>query len=196
MIKNNKTPVHVSIDLETLDKRPSAVVVSIGLAAFTVAGGEVATYYTTVKRSPQEERGRTVDPGTEEWWSRQSSEVREALDQSKAIGPYEALNHVTSFVQRFQNNFYYVAGVWGFGSDFDNAILIDMFGDFEMPVPWDYRANRCGRTLVRELGTPKPKAVGVHHNAADDAVWQARWFRQALMSIATAKHLGHFRSGT
>lgn len=189
-IKHNKIPVHVSVDLETLDLHASAVVASIGLAAFTVAGGIVATSYSTLKHDSQLNAGRTKDPGTMVWWGNQPPEVQEALDQAKAIPATQALQHVTSFFHRFQNNQHYVAGVWGFGSDFDNAILISLFADFQIELPWDYRVNRCGRTLVRELGTPAPPEKGTHHNAVDDAVWQAQWFRRALQSIAAAKRMG------
>lgn len=178
-----KIPVHVAIDLETLDVRPTAAVVSIGLAAFTVAGGLIGTYYSILKTQPQIADGRTTSESTLAWWDEQPEGVRGVLDSPQSVQPADGLRHVDSFFSRFQNNFYTIEGVWGFGSDFDNATLIDMFAFYGIGLPWHYKANRCGRTLVGLVNVPKPPSKGTHHNALDDAVWQAEWFRAALHKL-------------
>jgi len=181
---HKKIAVNVAIDLETLDLRPRAAVVSVGLAAFTVQGGIVGTAYVILDTKSQILVGRSVSDDTVAWWGRQAPEVRAVLDDPSRMSPEIALQHITSFFERFQNNTYMVEGVWGFGADFDNATLIDLFADYRVPLPWDYRANRCGRTLVAVEGTTKPasKKGSVHHNALDDAIWQAEYFRSALFN--------------
>lgn len=178
--RSHKIPVHVAIDLETLDTRPSAAVVSVGLAAFTVTGGLIGSYYGVFETKPQTTDGRTRSKDTMAWWEEQPEDVRSVLTDPAAVPPVTGLRHVDSFFSRFQNNTYCIEGVWGFGSDFDNATLIDMFATYSIELPWHYKANRCGRTLVGLVNVPKPPSKGTHHNALDDAVWQAEWFRAAL----------------
>lgn len=165
-------PVHVAIDLESYSKRPSGLVLSIGLAAFTVQGGLVGMFYVEPSKVDQTKDGRDIDPATVAWWNTQGDEARKVLG-SPGVPVGEALARVRSFLSRFQGGNYRLAGMWGWGSDFDNAMLQDLFRHYEQPVPWDFRINRCGRTIVELLGAPKPPAVGTHHNAVDDAIYQA-----------------------
>lgn len=178
-----KRVVHVAVDIETLGKTPSSVVLSVGLAAFTVQGGIVSTWYAVLNREHQEAAGRKVDPDTLEWWAKQPIEAKAVLYEADEVSV--PLGHHLSAIRRFINRFeeppYELGGVWGFGSDFDNATLQDLNGTRE-PL-WDYRKNRCGRTLVAITKTPRPPSVGVQHHALDDARFQANWFRAALQTL-------------
>lgn len=173
--------IHVALDVESLDKRPTALVLSIGLVAFTLQGGEVASFYAEPSKDEQRIY-RTMDDGTVRWWETQSLEARQVL-LSPGIPVVEVLNGIGSFLSRFQGGGYEIAGVWGYGSDFDNAMVTDLsraagFGD-----PWPYGKNRCGRTVVELAGLPKPPNVGTHHNALDDARFQAERIRQSLLHL-------------
>lgn len=179
-------PVHISIDLESLDKRPSGVVLSVGLAAFTVPGGLVGSYYAELNQGDQRQRGRTIDRGTIAWWNSQPPEAAKILTGLNSIDTQTALDGASAFIGRFQGGHYAVAGVWGYGSDFDNAMLQDLYRDFGNPVPWSYKLNRCGRTitqLAKSTGMEKPPNNGVHHNALDDAIWQAEYIRLSHLRL-------------
>lgn len=182
-IAANKIPIHVSVDLETRDLRASSAVVSVGLAAFTVAGGLVGTTYMVLDSEQQIKDGRTKCQSVDEWWQRQDPKVKEAMNDPLMVLPKIGLGFITQFFARFQNNTYRIAGVWGYGSDFDNAILLDMFAHYNMPPPWEFKVNRCGRTLVNLAGVAAPPPHGRKHNALDDAIFQAQWFQKAMLSM-------------
>lgn len=175
-------PVHIALDLESYSKRPSALVLSVGLAAFTLQGGLVGTFYVEPNKEEQRAAGRDEDPATVAWWESQNEAAREVL-KSPGVSIDKSLAGIRAFFSRFQDRNYRVAGVWGWGADFDNAMLQDLFRHFDEPPPYDYRVNRCGRTIVEMLGAPKPVAHGTHHNAVDDAIYQAERIRQALLRL-------------
>jgi len=50
-------------------------------------------------------------------------------------------------------------------------------------VPWDFRQNRCLRTLKNmrpEFMELEPEFLGVRHNALDDAMHQTKWLHSIL----------------
>ena len=174
--------VHIALDVEPLDKRPTALVLSSGMVVFTLVGGEVASFYVEPSKEEQKTIGRTVDEGTVHWWSLQNEAAQFVL-QTPGIPVLQALNGMGSFLSRFQGGGYEIGGVWGYGSDFDNAMVQDLsraagFGD-----PWPYGKNRCGRTVVELAALAKPQNVGTHHNALDDARFQANRIRQSLIAL-------------
>ena len=67
-----------------------------------------------------------------------------------------------------------IKGVWGNGANFDNVILRNAYRNNQMLEPWNFRQDRCYRTINAEFGqnitTPD---IGVKHNALDDAIYQA-----------------------
>lgn len=177
--------VHISIDLETLDTKPSAVVLSVGLAAFNPDTGAVFdTHYTQFSNlESQVERGRTISPSTVRWWMGRSEDARRTItDTDGASSMVQGLFEVREF---FQKHAATLEGVWGNGSDFDNAILGSLFETYNDKQPWAYHLNRCLRTL-KNFQLPdnfvEPARVGTHHHALDDAVYQA----QHIMAISKA----------
>lgn len=174
--------LHVAIDIETLGKTTSSVVLSIGLAAVSLTTGLVTTKYCVLDMHEQANAGRDVDPGTMKWWEGQSAAAQQVI--SEAAGP-NAIESDMAFVQIkewltfLQKNGGEVQGVWGYGSDFDNATLQNLWGQ----LPWGYKKNRCQRTLAALYPhISKPSVEGtVQHNALDDAVWQALYLRLLLL---------------
>lgn len=175
-------PIHLAIDLECLDLRPSALVLSAGLVAFTVPGGVVGTFYTEPHKGEQGAKGRTIRPETMEWWGEQSNEAQRVL-LSDGIPVHESLAGITHFFNRWNTGFYRVEGVWGWGSDFDNAMLQDLFVDFDWKVPWSYKLNRCGRTVAALAGGAPPPPQGTKHHALDDAMYQAEYIRRSILRL-------------
>lgn len=174
--------VHVAIDLESLDLRPSALILSVGLSAFTLQGGEVSTFYAVPSKEVQLLAGRTTDAGTKKWWDKQEPEAKAVLDLP-GVPVLEVMDGIDAFFKRFSDNGNHVAGVWGYGSDFDNAMIQDFYATFGRRVPWRYTRNRCGRTVVALANVPFGPSTGIHHNALDDARFQARMIREALIKL-------------
>ena len=174
-------PIHISADLETLSLRPTAVVISIGLAAFTLPGGIIKQAYWILEQPSQVAKGRHVDPSTVRWWQQQSKEAQAVLSE-QGKDTRDTLDEVAAWIKQLPE----LAGVWGFGADFDNAILQSLYRDFGLPVPWSYKVNRCGRTVTALAPQRRPPRIGTYHNAMDDAVYQAHTIRDSLMAIHTS----------
>lgn len=177
--------VNISIDLETLDVKPSAIVLSCGLVAFDLRTGSILgeQYTRFVDLGEQYKRGRTIRPATVCWWAAQSEEARAVLTApvSEGVGTLEGLGQISDFFKLYDP-----VGVWGNGSDFDNAILGSLFTAYDLAIPWSYSYNRCMRTLKAVKFTKefkKPLRVGTHHNALDDARYQAEYIASMCKNL-------------
>lgn len=175
---NTQSPIHVSIDLETLGIDPSSVILSIGLAAFTLEGGIVKQFYRVLEQATQQAKGRTIDPATVKWWQQQSMEAQEVLD-GPGVDTRTTLDEVAQWFRSLET----LAGVYGFGADFDIALLQSLYRSFGHPVPWSYKLNRCGRTITALAPQRRPPRQGTYHNALDDAIYQANTIRNSLIAL-------------
>lgn len=175
---------HAMIDLETLDTRPEAVVLSIGIALFDpndVAKAPVKGYYGVLDKSAQFAAERTTSQSTLDWWATQSPAARTVLSatQKPVIG---VLKKVTKGID-WSN----IGGVWGNGASFDNAMLKSLFADFDMELPWAFWLDRDQRTIKAlyeaKYGRISFPREGTHHNALNDAMHQARELQFMLNSM-------------
>lgn len=159
----------VMIDVETLDTRPSTVILSIGACRFDIEqlGMVTDTLHIHLDIDDQIKSGRTVSGDTILWWMDQSREARDGLTQSARRPLRDALLKLSSFIVETDR-------VWGNGAAFDNAVLSDAFRASSLPQPWRFWNDMCYRTLkTLYRDVPKPDFVGVKHDALSDAVNQA-----------------------
>lgn len=172
---------NIMIDLETYDVAPTAVILSIGAVRFDENNCYESIYLVSTRPEDaldQQAHGRTVSKATLDWWGKQSEEACKVLTDPNSISPSEMLARFRAFCGD-------KAKVWGNGSDFDNVLLASMYHAYGSNTPWKYSANRCFRTLRNLVPAGcEPARSGIHHNALDDAVFQALWAQNAL------KHLG------
>lgn len=184
-MKLDPQTVHAALDIETMSLRPNAVILSIGIQLFTFGDtsllGDPVTFYPSV--SEQLVQGRHIDLGTIDWWRKQSDVARRVFDvqRESLVAVQAAMERTLSPVAESGG------GVWGFGSDMDNAKVEDMFRTAGLTCPWHYRANRCGRTLLGMV-YPNPKDIvwpvaGNAHTAAGDARSQAAAFAVAGLKL-------------
>lgn len=163
----------IMIDLETMGTDSNAAIVAIGACAVDVARGVILTpmWYCSVDLASSMKRGGVVDGSTVMWWMEQNDKARaKLLDDPKDID----LSLVT--FGAWMASWGEKCRVWGNGSDFDNVILGNAYKRSDIKLPWSYSHNRCFRTVInlaKGLNIPKPERVGVHHNALDDAIYQA-----------------------
>lgn len=192
-----KNEIRIAIDIETLDTVASAIVVSIGLAAFNMQGGLVGTQYLVLDVNRQSELGRTTNADTMGWWNRQSKEVQAVLDEARgplSMHPQAAIEAVAEFVSKFETQYTEVEGVYGYGSDFDNATIFSLARDVGTKPPWQFRKNRCGRTWLAAFPSAKAPQEGEKHNALDDAIWLAKSLRSALLQFNVMKETANVDS--
>lgn len=169
----------IMLDLETLSSRPNAAVVSIGAVEFS-AEGIGKEFYTVLARGDQVGYGRHIDAGTIDWWVQQSEAARAvfkerpvALDRGLADFSFFCANAARQGTEQAPHQ---GLEVWGYGSDFDNVVLSGLYEAVGLTRPWAYRGSRCYRTLLNLAKglVEVPPRSGVHHNALDDAVYQAQ----------------------
>lgn len=155
-------------------------------------GEKLGEFFTHIDVHSQVKQGLRMDPDTILWWMRQSEEARaklvEPYDPTKLIKPI-ALTPVAAC--EAINNFLNKNGqpaiknhtiVWGNGPGFDCNILRDLFKVVGLEPEWNYWNERCVRTAVDLAGIDKKsiKREGIHHNAIDDAMFQAKLIHEAF----------------
>lgn len=174
--------MHIMIDLETLSTASNALILSIGAARFDPLGdGIVDSFHIGIDYSDCVKPFRNkfdIDPATVRWWmSADQALARQALNELHRVD-------LASAVEGF--HLWYGAKeqpVWGNGAAFDNVILKHLFEMLGMDPPWDYRLDRCFRTLRKLAPAVMPVDYGTAHDALSDAI------AQALHMQAIVKHL-------
>lgn len=160
----------VMIDVETLDTRPSAVLLSIAAVRFDIANPRAFdsnTFHVHIDIDSCFELGRTMSGSTFLWWLDQDYDARQRMTQAERIPLRTALQELSAFINEKDR-------VWGNGAGFDNVILADAYRSVNMEVPWRFWGDMCYRTvknLYRDV--PKPKFENVRHDALADALHQA-----------------------
>lgn len=186
----NPKTLNIMMDIETTGIRPGCRVVSIGLAEFHISNGnETIGGTTTIYPSLTDQVG-TDDEGTMRWWSTQPHEARSVFADNHINGVTvkEAFEAFKEFIQDAVDRHKSLNGgvdevkvcIWGNGATFDNSIVQRMFEAKGYPVPWNTFGDRCYRTVFNMLGRPSLKRDGIHHNALDDAIYQAQCLMYAL----------------
>jgi hypothetical protein len=172
---------HVMIDMETLDNVPTAVVLSWGAVLFT-KDKILAESYMEFNIDPQLRDGRTISADTLAWWFRQSQEATNILSQNGRVKEYLAATYLKDFWEplskalpdKGSNNPFYQTYIWSNGASFDLPIMEHVYRQLETKSPFFFGRHKCFRTF--KDGTKCDELVprqGVHHNALDDAKWQA-----------------------
>ena len=168
------------LDLETLDTSESAVILSIGACAFHPVLGVTRPFYAPIFIDGQRDFGRTTSLDTEAWWSEQTIEARSVFEDPKRVDLRAALIKFSMWYGSVGTE------LWGNGADFDNVILGSAYASCGIKRPWSYSNNRCYRTL-KNLGIKLGPGEGIertcHHNALDDALYQAHYANEWLKKI-------------
>lgn len=168
-------------DIETLDTRPYAVVLAIGVVLFNRRDPSVPMKELNLVFGKKEFRdeqimfGRTVDKETVRWWKGQDPEVKRIFKQANVKSVPDALNKLTAFLTGEDCELL----IWGNGANFDNVIITTLYESFGMEAPWKFWKDRCFRTFKGEHGhiARPPAFQGTKHNAVDDARQQARYLQ-------------------
>jgi 3' exoribonuclease, RNase T-like len=179
----------VMVDLETVGRRAGCGILSIGAVAFDPNTGDLGPeFYMVVKLDSCEKFGLHNDPDTLAWWEKQSPEAQKVLTQARASRGNKPLDKALVGFNEYLSQFGPKAvRVWGNGSDFDNAILINCYAATELTAGWEFWNNRCFRTLKGLAPSIKTERVGTYHNALDDAKTQAIHAMKVFSQLRGAK---------
>ncbi|MGZ8164109.1 MAG: 3'-5' exonuclease [Methylobacter sp.] len=160
------------LDLETMSHQPNAAIVAIGAVCFDFDTEQLGErFYQTIDLESSVAGGGVMDASTVLWWLKQNEAARQEI--IAGIIPIEsALEHFSLWIGTNMGNERVI--MWGNGAAFDNVILASAYHRHNILQPWDFRNDRCYRTIQGlNPGRTMPK-TGTPHNALDDAINQAR----------------------
>ena len=203
---------HIMIDTETLSAAPNPMIVSIGAVQFDPESFEIhKSLYLPIDLLGygQTQHRFDIDPGTVLWWMNQEQEARDRTFGDKVVlAPYSqsegryslisALSVLSSFCKERQTSEADVVA-WSNDETADLVWLEHAYRVYGEIPPWNYRGHRCQRT-IREvsyrMGWDEEALAfaeeyrGVKHNAADDAILQARYAIYVLKRLNELKEKG------
>lgn len=171
---------HICLDLETLGKGRDAAIATIGACVFDASGNITDTFYEVVELDESKHPG-VLDPSTVYWWLAQQREAQLQLIPGPPNGGYplgEVLRRFTDWVKVVKGKF-----LWSNGPLFDENILRDAYNRYDVKCPIHFRDSRCCRTIFalhKHSGVEKRERKGLHHNALDDACYQAKCIADIL----------------
>jgi len=175
---------HATIDLETIDVRPQATVLSLGAVKFNPLTSEEphSELYLKISIDDQDRLDRTVSEGTLEWWGKQDPKImEEAFDQTDAVTVEDALAEISKFSVG-------VDTFWGQGYGFDYTMLEDMYRRIGRPIPWNFWQILDSRTLFRVCKQdPRKQIQNDLHNALADAYYQSKAIQIAYSELGATR---------
>lgn len=162
--------MEIMADLETASTKPNAAILAIGAVRFDV--DYKYEFYMNVDVDSCVDAGLHVCPNTMAWWSKQSREARDSLEQDKKPIDY-ALKEFRKWIIEEECRTSYVS-LWGNGANFDPVILRSAFSATGIECPWPYYNEMCFRTIAN-LSIPRNKRTKpeIPHHALYDAKAQA-----------------------
>jgi hypothetical protein len=152
----------VMVDIETLGLEPGAAIVSIGAVEFGPDGlGD--EFVGDIDLESCQDAGLEIDASTVQWWLDQDDTAQEQLQGGETLATVLA-----GF-----NAWYDSDEIWANSPSFDCEHLERAYEAVGLDEPWDFRDERCFRTL-RALGVDaRVSRDGTEHDALDDARYQA-----------------------
>lgn len=163
---------HIMLDVETLGTAADAVILSIGAVRFDLDSDKIGDegFYASVSVESNLDWKRRVQEDTLIWWMKQAPAAQTVFHEAKT--PLDvALSDFSDWMADTPD-----AYVWSMGADFDLPMIAHAFRSMSMEVPWKFWNSRCARTYktLPQAAKVKIARAGTHHNALDDAVYQAQ----------------------
>ena len=164
---------HLMLDIETMGNESYSSIISIAAVEFDINTGETGrTFYNKVSLQSCLDLGLKVNGDTILWWMEQSDEARkEIYNESQTVHVVKALSDLREFI--VGNNYQ----IWGNSARFDCGILQNAYEKAGIFLPWDFRNERCVRTLLSFAPEIKKnyQRKGTAHNALDDCFYQVEY---------------------
>jgi hypothetical protein len=158
------------LDIETLGDISNSVIVSIGAIKFDINTGKLGkSFYRIIDIQNCLDLGFKVTGGTIQWWMKKGEEARSELTV-KGLPIHKVLSEFSNFVSSKDI-------LWSRGVRFDIALLTNAYNICKVEIPWDFRNERCVRTLeaFRPEIYKNTLREGVAHNSLDDCKHQIKY---------------------
>ncbi len=167
---------HISFDLETMGIEHDAHILSIGAVKFDLNGtiDREGGFYRRLQVSGDVHEG-SVSISTIQWWMAQSDAARmEAFGSS--IDRFALVDALYDFSTWVSGKGYH----WWQRGDRDALWLQSAYRRVGMDEPFQFWELNDQRTLCKWSSADMPDRRGTHHNALDDAIYQAECIITAL----------------
>lgn len=177
--EQNKAFKHLMLDIETMGNESFSSILSIGALEFDIKTGETGSeFYVNIDLESCLNAGLNVSASTIMWWMRQGEQARKDLTESESVHINEALYKFGQFCNKEYQ-------VWGNSARFDCGILQNAYNKVSIPIPWDFRKERCVRTLVSFNPEIKNnyQFEGTPHNALSDCYHQVGYCSKIWSSL-------------
>jgi hypothetical protein len=170
---------HVMIDFETFGSKPDTIVLNVGMVWFDKEKFLAEKLWYFDIKEQIEVYKRSIDASTLAWWMKQSDEARAQFNSSEEkislVDFASRFDEVSRFACKTHGRGLEDLKPWGNGASFDLSILEHIFKDnLKQETPWKFWNANCFRSLnsLADLKS-RVKRQGTHHNALDDAKYQA-----------------------
>lgn len=168
---------HLMVDLETLDTKTSATILTLGAVRFDPYGtAPMKELYLRVCIDSQDPLGCTVSEDTLKWWQNQSTDIME-----EAFNPVDRIP-IHEVINQFHALAWNCDAFWSHGSTFDIMILQNIYDKLGRAYPWQYWQVRDTRTLF-DIGFDPEMPQDSKHNALEDAKRQAIGVRNVFRKL-------------
>lgn len=153
---------HLMVDIETMGNKSGCAIVSLAAVRFNIdTGTHGEEFYRNISLESCLLAGLTVQADTVMWWLNQSKQARDSLKSD--------CTHIAKALHDFRE-FYNNEFIWANSPRFDLEILAAAYGMLNTKIPWDFRKERCCRTLYSYAPDLIKgwKYGGIAHKSLDD----------------------------
>lgn len=179
----------VTLDLETAGTLPGSAILSIGAVAHLPgrAADEMEEFYTSIDLRTCQAAGLQISADTFGWWLQQEWDPRDAAFAGERTLNF-ALLSFADWLRSVESRD--GVAIYGKGPSFDCAILASAYAATGQRPPWDYRNERCVRTVMAEarriLGEDGLSELIAKPQMKHHALHDARAEMQTLINIRWA----------
>lgn len=188
------TVTDITVDIETLGTQPGCPIIQIGYCGFDAYDTSFTPLISGAYRIPLSAiQGKDkIDGDTLDWWFNQSaSAVAELLSNVgtlSATKPSE-VSMLIAFAQDITPHAQQ-ANLWGNSHSFDLVLIEAALARHGMEKHWNFRNERCYRTLKEELYWVKADPfIGTKHIALNDAYNEAAHLYKLLKELSKFRPL-------
>lgn len=188
------TVTDIVVDIETLGTQPGCPVIQIGLCGFDAYHDIFIPLISGAYRIPLSaiEGKDKINGDTLDWWFNQSaSAVAELLSNVGTLSATKPSEYsmLIAFAQDITPHVQQ-ANLWGNSHSFDLVLIEAAMARHGMEKPWNFRNERCYRTLKEELYWVKADPfIDTKHIALNDAYNEAAHLYKLLRELRKLKPL-------
>lgn len=166
---------HLMIDIETLGNKSNSVISSIAAVEFNIDTLETGkVFQVDIDLDSCVRLGLEMDVSTVMWWFKQNEEARNEFSNKDRKDISKALSMFSEFCNKDYE-------IWGNSARFDLGLIQNAYNKLNVEIPWDFRKERCVRTLLSLAPQAKDmvEKPDVPHKDINDCYYQIAYCQKA-----------------